>query len=97
SPGIYARDADAVDEALGAWQDRLASYPFVLEVPTDLPRPVRPRHRAGSVSLRLAPEVAERLRGVAREQGTTLFAALLAVYQAVLHRASGQERLLVGA
>jgi amino acid adenylation domain-containing protein len=94
SPGIDAR-ADA--PALAAWQERLAGYPFVLDLPADHPRPVEPRHRAATVPFALDAETAERLRGLARARGTTLFAALLAVYQTMLHRASGQERLLVGA
>ncbi|HKH45252.1 MAG TPA: amino acid adenylation domain-containing protein, partial [Thermoanaerobaculia bacterium] len=82
---------------LAFWQERLGGYPFVLDLPTDHPRPAQPRHRAATVPFALDRETAERLRGLARERGTTLFAALLAVYQAMLHRASGQERLLVGA
>ena len=82
---------------LGFWQERLGGYPFVWDLPTDHPRPAQPRHRAATVPFALDPETAERLRGLARERRTTLFAALLAVYQAMLHRASGQERLLVGA
>jgi amino acid adenylation domain-containing protein len=79
------------------WSERLAPYPFILEIPTDRPRPAEPRHRASSVPFALDSATADGLRALARERGTTLFAALLTVWQAVLHRASGQERLLVGA
>jgi amino acid adenylation domain-containing protein len=95
SPGFPTRGGAAgAFEGAGA---HLAAYPFVLDLPTDRPRPAQPRHRAAAVPFVLERETADRLRALARERGTTLFAALLAVYQGFLHRAAGQDRLLVGA
>ncbi|WCM94335.1 amino acid adenylation domain-containing protein [Acidovorax sp. NCPPB 2350] len=46
--------------------------------------------------LEISPELAEGLRRRARAQGTTVFCALLAAFQALLFRHSGHETLRVG-
>ncbi|HET9210960.1 MAG TPA: AMP-binding protein, partial [Thermoanaerobaculia bacterium] len=84
-------------ERMGFWENQLAGYPFALEIPTDRLRPVRQGHRAAAVPFAWDRETTDRLRSLARERGTTVFAAVLTVFQALLHRAAGQERLLVGA
>jgi amino acid adenylation domain-containing protein len=97
-PPGEGRGGSPVDEArIGFWQSQLVGYPFALEIPTDRARPARPGHRAAAVPFALDRETADRLRRLAWERGTTVFAALLAVFQTLLHRAAGQERLLVGA
>jgi amino acid adenylation domain-containing protein len=78
------------------WEDRLADHPFVLDLPVDHPRPARPRHRAATASFVLPAEAGGRLAALGRERETTLFTLLLATFQALLHRISGQDRLLVG-
>ena len=44
----------------------------------------------------LSPGLAARLAALARRQGSTLFIALLAGFQALLHRRTRQERIAVG-
>jgi amino acid adenylation domain-containing protein len=79
------------------WQERLAGFPLVLDLPLDHPRRAWPAHRAASVPFDLQAETAETLRELGRERGATLFTVLLAAFQALLHRVTGEERLLVGA
>ncbi|HEX3531246.1 MAG TPA: amino acid adenylation domain-containing protein [Thermoanaerobaculia bacterium] len=85
------------EDAFAFWQERLADFPFVLELPLDHPRRAWPAHRAASVPFALQEGTAELLKALGRERGPTLFTVLLATFQALLHRVTGEERLLVGA
>jgi amino acid adenylation domain-containing protein len=81
------------------WESRraaLASFPLVLDLPTDRPRPPIQSYRGAGRSPRLAPALVDSLRRLARQRGATLYMALLAAYQALLQRYSGQDRLVVG-
>jgi amino acid adenylation domain-containing protein len=74
----------------------LAGAPPVLELPLDRPRPAVRSGRGASRPLRLAGEVCALVRQQARRQGATPFMTLLAAWQAVLSRWSGQEDVSVG-
>jgi acyl-CoA synthetase (AMP-forming)/AMP-acid ligase II/acyl carrier protein len=79
------------------WRCELAGPLPQLALPADRPRPAAPRLVGGACTVRLAPELAERLRAAGRARGATLFTTLLAGYELLLARASGQEELIVGA
>ncbi|HBL28646.1 MAG TPA: hypothetical protein DD490_17560, partial [Acidobacteria bacterium] len=66
------------------------------ELPLDRPRPAMQEFRGGSVPFALEAEAAAGLRALARAGGATLFMALTALLQTLLHRATGQEDLLIG-
>ncbi|HEY2739331.1 MAG TPA: condensation domain-containing protein, partial [Thermoanaerobaculia bacterium] len=85
-----------LEEQLGYWRGRLEGAPPELPLPRDRPRPARRNPRAGTVSLHLAPELAERLAALYRHRGVTLFMTLLAAFQATLGRSSGQDDVVVG-
>jgi amino acid adenylation domain-containing protein len=78
------------------WMEQLSGASMVLELPTDHPRPPLLVQRGASHFLRFDAELVERLEAVARNQGTTLYTVLLAAFQLLLHRYSGQDDLLVG-
>ncbi|WP_272419266.1 amino acid adenylation domain-containing protein [Polyangium jinanense] len=86
---------DVLERQLGYWREQLAGV-APLELPTDRPRPAVPSHRGASVKVSLGAELTEGLRALARRQGVTLFMVLLAGFQALLHRLSGQEDIAVG-
>ncbi|WP_329425637.1 amino acid adenylation domain-containing protein [Streptosporangium sp. NBC_01495] len=81
--------------ALGYWRERLADPP-VLELPLDRPRPPISSHTGGFHSFRLPADLAVRLEEVAQECGATLFMVLLAAYQVLLARHTGQDDIMVG-
>lgn len=86
----------AVREELTAWwRGQLAGVP-VLELPTDHPRPAVQSHRGANLHRRLPPPLAAALRRLAAAEGATLFMALLAAFDALLCRYSGQQDLCVG-
>ncbi|HYH45495.1 MAG TPA: amino acid adenylation domain-containing protein, partial [Thermoanaerobaculia bacterium] len=80
---------------VAAWRERLAGVP-PLELPAARPRPAVSSGRGGAAVRRLPAGLVDRLRSLGRSHGTTLFMTLLAGFQAVLARASGQIDFAVG-
>ncbi|MET0400160.1 MAG: amino acid adenylation domain-containing protein, partial [Longimicrobiaceae bacterium] len=87
---------EVLDAQLAFWRERLAGAPPVLDLPTDRPRPPTPGARGAAVPFALGAEAARGLRALARSEGATLFAALLAGVQALLGRWAGVEDVVVG-
>src|SRR5882724_1232796 len=79
------------------WQERLAGDLPVLDLPADRARSQtgRPSHRAVAATLPGRVDLAG-LRAVGCRSGATLYMTLLAAFQALLHRYTGEEDLLVG-
>ena len=84
------------DRQVEYWRHQLAGAPAVLELPADRQRPAVQSHR-GDVRTRVIPnELIERLAVLSQEAGATLFMTLLAAFQVLLSRYSGQEDIVVG-
>lgn len=91
------RAADpAVQREVAYWKDRLAGSRPDVGIPTDFPRPKVLGNRGAFIPVRIGGPVVEALAALAREEGATLFMALLAAFQALLARHSGQEDISVG-
>jgi amino acid adenylation domain-containing protein len=84
-----------LETQLRYWQQQLAAVP-ILELPTDHPRPPRQSFRGASHPLRLSKDLLTRLHALARQQRVTLFMLLLAAFQVLLARYSGQSDISVG-
>ena len=82
-------------DLLTFWREELAGA-TILDLVTDRPRPTVPSFRGGSVPVELTPAVTQGLRTLSREQGATIFMALLAAFSALLSRYSGQDDVVVG-
>ena len=80
---------------LDYWLHRLAGVP-ALELPTDAPRPPRQSFAGASHTFVLEPELVAALTELGRAQRATLFMTLLAGYQALLSRYTGQADFAVG-
>ncbi|HKH49831.1 MAG TPA: amino acid adenylation domain-containing protein, partial [Thermoanaerobaculia bacterium] len=76
------------------WTEHLLGAPLALEIPTDRPRPPVMTTRGARLPVRV--ERAAELKALARREGLTPFMAVLAAYQLVLARWSGQDRVIVG-
>jgi hypothetical protein len=87
---------DALEAHLAYWRDQLTGAPFVLELPTDRPRPQLPTGLGGFVDFEVPTATADALRNLAKTRGTTLFVVCLTAYQAVLSKHTGAEEVLVG-
>jgi amino acid adenylation domain-containing protein len=90
-------DSAEGEAQLRYWASELAGAPTALAIPTDKPRPGTPSYRGGAVPFTVPVEVTRGLRELARSEGTTLFAVLLAVYQLLLAKYAMQDDVLVGA
>ena len=86
---------ERLDTQLAWWREALAGAPEVLELPMDRPRPAVRTSRGGRTDMEI-PGLAGALRTLARREGATLFMTLLAGFQALLHRITHQDDLLVG-
>ena len=84
------------ERQLAYWGTQLADADQVLQLPCDRPRPLLPSHAGASVDASPGPQLAAQLKALAADQGVTLFVLLLAAYQALLQRLSGQQDIRVG-
>jgi amino acid adenylation domain-containing protein/non-ribosomal peptide synthase protein (TIGR01720 family) len=78
------------------WESQLASPPPPLELPFRRRRGDENAGRAAAHSFTLEPELAERLRRLARSKGTTLYTLLLASFQAMLYRYTYRADFAIG-
>jgi amino acid adenylation domain-containing protein/FkbM family methyltransferase len=86
-----------LEEKLEPWRRRLAEAPRALELPTDRPRPPVPSYWGATRRSPLPSETTARLRSLSRAEGVTPYAILVAAFDVVLARYSGQETIVVGA
>ena len=103
APGLQLPDFAAWQRARGVderevewWRTHLAGAPHVLEVPPDRPRPAAQSFAGSRVSFAPPAGLAERVRALAPAEQASVFSVLLAAFAVVLHRATGEEELLVG-
>ncbi|HKH45336.1 MAG TPA: amino acid adenylation domain-containing protein, partial [Thermoanaerobaculia bacterium] len=87
---------EVLERQLDYWRGRLAGGLPALQLPTDRPRPAVQSFRGSRRDLVFAPELRESLSALGRAEGATLFMTLLAAFQALLSRLTGQEDLTVG-
>jgi amino acid adenylation domain-containing protein len=86
------RLGETLDAGIAWWRESLGGAPPVLELPADHARPGAPSFRGGEIHELLPAGV----RALTRERRSSLFMVLLAAFQALLHRLSGQEAIVVG-
>jgi amino acid adenylation domain-containing protein len=87
---------DRLERQLAYWREKLADAPPALELPIDRPRGRRQDYAGAGLEFRLPGEVTDGLLALARREGATLFMVLLAAWQALLARWSGQWDFVVG-
>ncbi|PYT07625.1 MAG: condensation protein, partial [Acidobacteria bacterium] len=78
------------------WRRRLAGAPAALELPADRPRPKVGTFRGSWRPFRLPGGLGKEIAALGRREGATLFVTILAAFQALLSRYSGQDDLCVG-
>ncbi len=87
---------DVLDTQLRYWEEQLTGAPPVLELPTDRPRPAIQSYRGARQEFKLTPELSQELKQLSQREGCTLFMTLLAAFQVLLSRYSGQEDVVAG-
>lgn len=80
---------------LSYWERRLAGLP-ILDLPTDFPhRPVQ-GFEGETLHVVLPRSLSDEAAAFSRRSGVTLFVTLLAVFNALLHRYTGQDDIVIG-
>ena len=87
---------EALEADLQYWSERLDGAPVQLQLPTDRPRPAIPSFKGATVNVEIPAVVVRALEQLTRQEGATVFMAILAAWQIVLSRYSAQEDVIVG-
>ncbi len=87
---------EVLEKQLAFWKELIGENPPVLELPTDRPRPAVQTFNGQTLKLNLPAEFAVQLKQFSQKESATLFMTLLAAFQTLLHRYSGQDSILVG-
>ena len=85
-----------MEERLAYWKKQLGGRPSALDLPVDHPRPLVPSYRGATRSFSLSAELSQLLRALIRQEGVTLFMALLAAFKTLLYKYTGQKDIIVG-
>lgn len=88
--------SDEGDRLWTYWQRQLAGELPVLELPVDRPRPLVQTYRGTSLSFEIDAALTQQLKQLGQENGATLYMALLAAFQVLLHRYTNQDQFAIG-
>jgi amino acid adenylation domain-containing protein len=87
---------EALARQLSYWRAKLEGAPPYLELPTDSPRPAVQTYEGARHFFQLPTALAARLRDLSRRENVSLFMTLLAGFEVLLQRYTGQEDIVVG-
>ena len=87
---------ETLEQHLSYWREELKDAPLVLDLPADHPRPLVQGTRGRSLPFALSKPLSNALDALSRSASTTLYMTLLAAFQTLLYRYTGQKDFLVG-
>lgn len=85
-----------LNHQLTYWREHLRGAPTVLQLPSDRPRVKERTFHGSHETILFSAETARSLRNLGQHEGVTLFMSLLAGFQSLLMRYTGQEQIIVG-
>ncbi|HZI56953.1 MAG TPA: condensation domain-containing protein, partial [Verrucomicrobiae bacterium] len=88
-------DSGVLEQQLAYWKQQLAGI-SLLKLPTDQPRPATQSQNGSVCNFVIAANLTQKLKQLGEQQGATLFMVLLAAFQTLLYRYSGQYDITVG-
>ena len=99
--GLAAASSDSAgaakaEETAAYWTDVCNAPLPVLDLPLDRPRPPVKSYAGATERRAIAGELARAVRKTGARHGATLFATLLAAFEVLLHRLTGQDDVIVG-
>ncbi len=86
---------EVLEKQVSYWKEQLAGV-SPLELATDHPRPATQSFNGAAQEIKIDAATVEALKRLGAEQGVTLYMTLLAGFQVLLSRYSGQEDIVVG-
>ncbi|HEY9878196.1 MAG TPA: condensation domain-containing protein, partial [Leptolyngbyaceae cyanobacterium] len=84
-----------LEEQLAYWRKQLHNLPE-LHLPSDRPRPAVQTYRGATYPVQFSPALTQALEALSQASGTSLFMTLLAAFQTLLYRYTGQEDIAIG-
>lgn len=87
---------DVLQSQLLYWQQQLANAPALLSLPTDRPRPAVQTYYGARQDFILSKQLSVALKQLSQKESVTLFMTLLAAFQILLQRYSGQDDICIG-
>ena len=87
---------EVLGKQVAFWRERLKGVPPVLELPLDHPRPATRTFQGACEMLHIPADKLSAVKKLARQEGATLFMTLIAVFQVLLSKYSGEEQIVVG-
>ena len=89
-------DSDAAQAALAFWKEHIRREMPAIDLPTDHPRTAQ-KSAPGNIEARLlSPELTARLKAYCRQHDATMHQVLLAAFEALITRYTGQTEFLLG-
>jgi len=86
---------EVLETQLAYWRQQLNEI-ACLNLPVARPRPPVPTYRGARQFLTLSPALSDRLNSLSKQENATLFVTLLAAFQTLLYRYTGQENIAIG-
>ncbi|TDC99520.1 condensation domain-containing protein, partial [Nonomuraea diastatica] len=86
----------ALDHEVDYWRERLAGMPHTLELPADRPRPAGRDICGRRRDFHIPATTTRHLHALARTHNASLFMVLMAGFQTLIHRYTGQHDFAVG-
>ncbi len=90
------KQSPEAEDTASYWRALYATVPEPLDLPLDRPRPPVNSFSGRRLALSLGPDLVQRVKQFAAARRTTSFSTLLAVFQVLVHRLSGQSDFVVG-
>ncbi len=87
---------EQLQSQLNYWTEQLQGMPRVLSLATDHPRPNLPSVNGAHYVFHLPQDLSTKILALSQQEGATLFMTLLAAFQVLLYRYSGQEDFGIG-
>jgi hypothetical protein len=87
---------DLLEKGIAYWKEQLQGIPVSLNLPRDCSRTKVPPAAGAELSLVVPAPLSAELKSLSQHEGATLFMLLLAAFQTLLHRYTGQSTILVG-
>ncbi|MCP4403637.1 MAG: amino acid adenylation domain-containing protein, partial [bacterium] len=88
--------SEEIEPSRKYWQTKLGGELPILNLPTDLPRPLVQTFNGEVLSCFLSADLTERLRSFTQQRDVTLFMMLVALVKVLIYRYTGQEDIITG-
>lgn len=90
-------DSGAFEKMKSYWMDKFSSELPVLNMPLDYPRPAVTKFEGDYITFEADSELSGKLKKLSAKNGATLYMTLMAAYNVLLSKYTGQEDIIVGA